>query len=84
MSASGTDSATIGPPNFFVPFMLLLSPDLMPASVSVNDFFGNRGMVAYDRLAAFSIVCSTPVILLYVLLSRRLGAGFAPGGAVKG
>ncbi|MEU5797817.1 carbohydrate ABC transporter permease [Streptomyces sp. NPDC047813] len=70
--------------NFFVPFMLLLSPDKMPASVSVNDFFGNRGMVAYGQLAAFSVVYSTPVILLYVLVSRRLGSGFALGGAVKG
>ncbi|GAA2604219.1 carbohydrate ABC transporter permease [Streptomyces lienomycini] len=70
--------------NFFVPFMLLLSPDQMPASVSINDFFGNRGMVAYGQLTAFSIVYSTPVVLLYVLISRRLGGGFALGGAVKG
>ncbi|MFD5908764.1 carbohydrate ABC transporter permease [Streptomyces massasporeus] len=70
--------------NFFVPFMLLLTPDQMPASVSINDFFGNRGMVAYGQLAAFSIVYSTPVILLYVLIARRLGSGFALGGAVKG
>ncbi|MGZ3117835.1 carbohydrate ABC transporter permease [Streptomyces sp. H62] len=70
--------------NFFVPFMLLLTPDQMPASVSINDFFGNRGMVAYGQLAAFSIVYSTPVVLLYVLISRRLGGGFALGGAVKG
>jgi multiple sugar transport system permease protein len=70
--------------NFFVPFMLLLTPDQMPASVSINDFFGNRGMVAYGQLAAFSVIYSTPVILLYVLVSRRLGGGFALGGAVKG
>ena len=70
--------------NFFVPFMLLLTPDQMPASVSINEFFGNRGMVAYGQLAAFSVVYSTPVILLYVLISRRLGGGFALGGAVKG
>ncbi|MBL1085739.1 carbohydrate ABC transporter permease [Streptomyces actinomycinicus] len=70
--------------NFFVPFMLLLSPDRMPASVSINDFFGNRGMVAYGQLAAFSVIYSTPVILLYVLVARRLGGGFALGGAVKG
>ncbi|MEU5365481.1 carbohydrate ABC transporter permease [Streptomyces sp. NPDC005925] len=70
--------------NFFVPFMLLLTPDQMPASVSINEFFGNRGMVAYGQLAAFSIVYSTPVILLYVLIARRLGSGFALGGAVKG
>ncbi|MGW2386097.1 carbohydrate ABC transporter permease [Streptomyces sp. NPDC001658] len=70
--------------NFFVPFMLLLTPDQMPAAVSINEFFGNRGMVAYGRLAAFSIIYSTPVILLYVLVARRLGGGFALGGAVKG
>ncbi|WP_089098709.1 carbohydrate ABC transporter permease [Streptomyces hyaluromycini] len=70
--------------NFFVPFMLLLSPDQMPASVSINDFFGNRGTVAYGQLAAFSVIYSTPVILLYVLVARRLGGGFALGGAVKG
>ncbi|MGJ5753279.1 carbohydrate ABC transporter membrane protein 2 (CUT1 family) [Streptomyces puniciscabiei] len=70
--------------NFFVPFMLLLTPDQMPASVSINDFFGNRGMVAYGQLAAFSVIYSTPVILLYVLVARRLGGGFALGGAVKG
>ncbi|MBV1939492.1 carbohydrate ABC transporter permease [Streptomyces sp. BV286] len=70
--------------NFFVPFMLLLTPDQMPASVSINDFFGNRGTVVYGQLAAFSIIYSTPVILLYVLVARRLGGGFALGGAVKG
>ncbi|MFI5550657.1 carbohydrate ABC transporter permease [Streptomyces sp. NPDC051738] len=70
--------------NFFVPFMLLLTPDQMPAAVSINEFFGNRGMVAYGQLAAFSIIYSTPVVLLYVLVARRLGGGFALGGAVKG
>ncbi|WP_405906591.1 carbohydrate ABC transporter permease [Streptomyces sp. NBC_00828] len=70
--------------NFFVPFMLLLTPDQMPASVSINEFFGNRGTVVYGQLAAFSIIYSTPVILLYVLVARRLGGGFALGGAVKG
>jgi multiple sugar transport system permease protein len=70
--------------NFFVPFMLLITPDQMPASVSINDFFGNRGTVVYGQLAAFSVIYSTPVILLYVLVARRVGGGFALGGAVKG
>ncbi|MDJ0341469.1 carbohydrate ABC transporter permease [Streptomyces sp. H10-C2] len=70
--------------NFFVPFMLLLSPDQLPASVSIFTFFGNYGSVAYGQLAAFSMLYSTPVVLLYVLISRRLGGGFALGGAVKG
>ncbi|MEI5526307.1 carbohydrate ABC transporter permease [Streptomyces brasiliscabiei] len=70
--------------NFFVPFMLLLTPEQMPAAVSINDFFGNRGTVVYGQLAAFSVIYSTPVILLYVGVARRLGGGFALGGAVKG
>ncbi|GAA0948451.1 MULTISPECIES: carbohydrate ABC transporter permease [Streptomyces violaceusniger group] len=70
--------------NFFVPFMLLLSPEQLPASVSIFTFFGNYGQVVYGQLAAFSILYSTPVLLLYILISRRLGGGFALGGAVKG
>ncbi|MFC9647878.1 MULTISPECIES: carbohydrate ABC transporter permease [unclassified Streptomyces] len=70
--------------NFFVPFMLLLTPDQLPASVSIFTFFGNYGSVIYGQLAAFSILYSAPVLILYVLISRRLGGGFTLGGAVKG
>ncbi|MEU2792294.1 carbohydrate ABC transporter permease [Streptomyces sp. NPDC007100] len=70
--------------NFFVPFLLLLTPEQLPASVSIFTFFGNYGAIAFGQLAAFSILYSTPVVLLYVLISRRLGGGFALGGAVKG
>ncbi|MFD5032970.1 carbohydrate ABC transporter permease [Streptomyces sp. NPDC058220] len=70
--------------NFFVPFMLLLTPDQLPASVSIFNFFGNYGSVIYGQLAAFSILYSAPVLVLYILISRRLGGGFALGGAVKG
>ncbi|NLU67071.1 carbohydrate ABC transporter permease [Streptomyces sp. HNM0574] len=70
--------------NFFVPFMLLLTPDQLPASVSVFTFFGDFGSIAFGELAAFSILYSTPVLLLYVLIARRLGGGFTLGGAVKG
>ncbi|UYB39867.1 carbohydrate ABC transporter permease [Streptomyces sp. Je 1-4] len=70
--------------NFFVPFMLLISPEQLPASVSIFTFFGNYGAIAFGELAAFSILYSTPVVALYVLVSGRLGGGFALGGAVKG
>lgn len=70
--------------NFFVPFMLLLSPEQLPASVSIFNFFGNYGAIAFGELSAFSILYSTPVLVLYILISRRLGGGFALGGAVKG
>lgn len=70
--------------NFFVPFMLLLSPEKLPAAVSLYTFSSQYGQVAYGQLAAFSILYSAPVVLLYLLLGRRLGAGFAAAGGVKG
>ena len=70
--------------NFFVPFVLLLSPDKQPAAVSIFNFFWQYGSVAYGQLAAFSIVYSVPVIALYVLVSRTLGGSNALAGAVKG
>jgi len=70
--------------NFFVPFILLLSPGNQPAAVSIFNFFGQYGSVAYGQLAAFSLIYSVPVIALYVLVSRTLGGGNALAGAVKG
>lgn len=70
--------------NFFVPFVLLLSPDKQPASVSVFSFFGQYGTVAYGELAAFSIIYSLPVVVLYIIVSRGIGGSFAMQGAIKG
>jgi multiple sugar transport system permease protein len=70
--------------NFFVPFMLLLDPEKLPAAVSLYTFSSQYGQVAYGQLAAFSIFYSAPVVLLYLLLGRRLGAGFAAAGGIKG
>lgn len=70
--------------NFFVPFVLLLSPENQPAAVSIFAFFGQYGAVAYGKLAAYSLVYSVPVLALYVFTSRVLGGGSALAGAVKG
>ena len=70
--------------NFFVPFVLLSSNDQLPASVSIYTFFGQYGQIVYGQLAAYSMLYSLPAVLLYLLLSRRLGGAFSFGGAVKG
>ncbi|MFE2374637.1 carbohydrate ABC transporter permease [Streptomyces sp. NPDC059398] len=70
--------------NFFVPFVLLLSPEKLPASVSVFTFLSAHDQTQYGQLAAFSVVYTLPVVMLYLLLTRRLGGGFALGGALKG
>jgi multiple sugar transport system permease protein len=76
-----TFTATWG--NFFVPFTLLLDPDKQPASVTILSFFREHGAVAYGQLAAYSIVYTTPAVVLYLLVSRTLGSGFISAGAVK-
>jgi len=70
--------------NFFVPFVLLLSNDNLPASVSVYTFFAQYAQVIYGQLAAYSMLYSLPAVLLYLALSRRLGGAFTFGGGVKG
>nr|WP_081736929.1 carbohydrate ABC transporter permease [Arthrobacter sp. MA-N2] len=70
--------------NFFVPFILLLSTAKQPAAVSVFSFFGQHGAIAYGELAAFSIVYSVPVLILYAAVARGSGDAFALSGAMKG
>ncbi|MDQ6773982.1 MAG: carbohydrate ABC transporter permease [Candidatus Dormibacteraeota bacterium] len=70
--------------NFYVPFILLLSPEKLPASVTIYQFFGQHGSVSYGPLAAYSAVYSVPVMILYAFVARYLGGAFTLGGAVKG
>jgi multiple sugar transport system permease protein len=53
-------------------------------SVTIYTFFGQYGQVVYGQLAAYSLLYSLPSVLLYLVLSRRLGGAFAFGGGVKG
>ncbi|MFB9837888.1 carbohydrate ABC transporter permease [Actinoallomurus acaciae] len=70
--------------NFFVPFILLVDPAKQPASVAIYQYFGLHGTASYGLLAAFSILYSLPVVVLYTLVQRVLGNAFAMSGAVKG
>jgi multiple sugar transport system permease protein len=69
--------------NFFVPFILLLDPAKQPASVGVFTFFGQGGLIAYGQLAAYSIVYTAPVVVLYLIVARTLGGAFSLAGAIK-
>ncbi|MER5388805.1 carbohydrate ABC transporter permease [Saccharopolyspora sp. NPDC002686] len=69
--------------NFFVPFVLLLDPAKQPASVGVFTFFGQGGLIAYGQLAAYSILYTAPVLVLYLVVSRSLGGAFNLAGAIK-
>jgi multiple sugar transport system permease protein len=70
--------------NFFVPFVLLLSPEKQPAAVTIYQFFSQYGQVTLGPLAAYSILYSLPVIALYLVVQRTLGGAFSFAGATKG
>ena len=69
--------------NFFVPYILLLDPAKQPMSVTLYSFFGQHGEVIYGQLAAFAIMYTLPVLVLYLLVQRYLNQGFRMAGAVK-
>ncbi len=69
--------------NFFVPFILISSPEKLPASVTIFQYFGNNGLVNYGNLAAFSILYTIPVVVLYAFSQAYMSKGFSFGGAVK-
>lgn len=70
--------------NFFVPFILLQSQSRDPMAVTIYNFFGNHGQVNYGDLAAYSLIYSAPIIVMYLLVQRILTAGFRLEGGVKG
>ncbi|WP_409294074.1 carbohydrate ABC transporter permease [Peribacillus sp. SCS-26] len=70
--------------NFFVPYILIQSPDKFPASVTIFQFFGTFGMIEYGKLAAFSMVYTMPSVILYIFSQKFMSTGFSLGGASKG
>ena len=70
--------------NFFVPFILLMSSENIPAAVNIYRFFGEHGVVQYGQLAAFSVLYMMPVLILYSLAQSYMSQGFALSGASKG
>jgi multiple sugar transport system permease protein len=69
---------------FVIPFILLQSPDKLPAAVSIYDFMSANGRVQYGPLAAFTLLFSLPVLLLYGALARFFSGAFNFGTGVKG
>ena len=68
--------------NFFIPFVLLQGAN-QPAAVTIYGYFSQYG-VNYGEVAAFAILYSLPPVILYLVVIRWVGGGFALGGAIKG
>jgi multiple sugar transport system permease protein len=69
--------------SFLIPLVLITDNTQQPGAVTVYSFISAAG-VNYGDIAAYSILYSLPVVILYVILGRFFTGGFRLGGAVKG
>jgi multiple sugar transport system permease protein len=69
--------------SFVVPLVLISNPNQDPGPIEIYGFIGAAN-VRYGDIAAYSLLYSVPVIILYVCMSRLFTGGFTLGGAVKG
>jgi multiple sugar transport system permease protein len=65
--------------SFLIPFILLRTDDLMPASVAIYSFYSEAGTPIVTLLAAYSLIYSLPVIGLYLFVSWKFGFRFFGG-----
>lgn len=64
---------------FLIPFILLRSPERMPASIAVYSFYTEAGTPNVTLVAAYSLLYSIPVIVLYLFVNWRYGFRFFGG-----
>ncbi|HET6212673.1 MAG TPA: carbohydrate ABC transporter permease [Micromonosporaceae bacterium] len=65
--------------SFLTPFILLRNPDKQPAAVLVRTFYTEGGSPNLGLIAAFSLIYSIPVVLMYLLAWSRYGFRFHGG-----
>jgi multiple sugar transport system permease protein len=68
--------------NFLMPFILLRSPERSPAAVVMYSFYTEGGQANLPVVAAFSLLYTIPVLVLYLFVNRRYGFRFY--GGIKG
>ena len=68
--------------SFLIPVVLISIDGQQPAPVRLFGFMSSTS-INYGAIAAYSIVYSLPVVILYMLMSGHFKAGFVLGGAVK-
>jgi multiple sugar transport system permease protein len=69
--------------NFLAPLVLISDTDQQPSPIKIFGFM-SADIIRYGDIAAYSLVYSAPVVLLYLLSSRVFKSGFVLSGAVKG
>lgn len=68
--------------NFLIPIVMISDQSSQPAPIAIYGFIGSS-VIRYGEIAAFSIIYSLPVIVLYFVMSRFFSGGFSLSGAVR-
>lgn len=64
---------------FLIPFVLLRSSTKMPASVAIYSFYTEAGTPLVTLTAAYSLLYTLPVLLLYLFVNWKYGFRFFGG-----
>jgi multiple sugar transport system permease protein len=64
---------------FLIPFILLRSPDKLPAAVAFFQFYDEIGSPQIRLISAYAVLYTAPAILLYLLVNWRYGFRFFGG-----
>jgi multiple sugar transport system permease protein len=64
---------------FLIPFILIRDPQLLPASVTFYRFYDEEGSPQITQVAAYAVMYTLPVLLLYLLVNWRYGFRFFGG-----
>lgn len=68
--------------NFLTPYILLRSPETFPAAVAIYSFFNEVGLPFVNLIAAYSLLYTLPVLVLYLTVQKVFG--FDLVGGIKG
>jgi multiple sugar transport system permease protein len=69
---------------FVVPLVLNGNPDDQVGPITIFHFLGSHGVFKTGELAAYSMLFSLPVVMLYLVMSRHFSGAFNFGGGVRG
>jgi len=68
--------------NFFLPLILIMSEEKLPAACKLFTLYSQYGGVDLGQVAAFAIIYAMPLLVIYFFLGKYLGTTVASG--IKG
>ncbi|MDW8186255.1 carbohydrate ABC transporter permease [Thermoflexus sp.] len=64
---------------FLIPFVLLRTPERMPAAVAIYSFYTEAGTPILTLTSAYALLYAIPVVILYLFVNARYGFRFFGG-----